>query len=292
MKQLRFTLSFLVLIISSFLAVYAQDERNDTTKINCPPIRFIHEDSLSFSAGEKLTYILQYRWLGIRTDVGEGSAYLSQSETKGGRSLFHTRVVGSTYKFWDAFFKVRELFESKFYSDNLRPVYFYRDTHEGKYKIKNTYYWNDLTHEISARVERENKEPLDTILLGQECTYDLPTMFYYARNIDFDEIERGVNHPLSFAIDEEVFNIYFRVIGREEKKINSIGTWKTIKFAAKVVAGEVFNGKNEMIIWVTDDDNKIPLYFEVPIIVGTMSGRLASYENVKYPMNCKIEEEK
>lgn len=285
--SLLFLLSFFVSCLT--VTINAQDKK-DTTKINCPPVRLFEEKDLAFEGGEKLTYILQYRCLGIRSEVGDGIVYLSQSETKEGRKLFHTRVTGSTYKFWDAFFKVRELFESKFYSDNLRPVYFFRDTNEGKYKIKNTYYWDDLTNEISARVERVKEEPLDTVLQGQECTYDLPTMFYYARNINFDEVERGVNQPLSFAIDEEVFNIYFRVIGREEKKINTIGTWKTIKFAAKVVAGEVFTGKSEMMIWVTDDKNKIPVYFEVPIIVGTISGRLDTYENVKYPMNCKIEE--
>lgn len=282
-------LTFLLFFPSSLFA-----EKKDTVKraeIVCPPERFIPKDSLAFEAGEKLKYVMHYKWLGIKTDVGEGTVYLSNAGSRKGREVLQTRIVGSTYKFWDGFFKVRELFESRFYADNLRPLYFYRDTHEGKYKIKNTYHWDEGTNEIYARVERVKEEPLDTLLQGETCTFDLPTMFYYARNINFDKIEKGVNQPLSFAIDEEIFNIYFRFIGREVKNIYSIGEWRTLKFAAKVVAGEVFNGKHEMYIWVTDDANKIPLLFEVPIIVGTMSGRLVEYENVKFPMNCKIEEE-
>ena len=62
----------------------------------------------------------------------------------------------------------------------------------------------------------------------------------------------------------------------------------TLKFAAKVVAGEVFKGEEEMIIWVSDDYNKVPLYFESPIIVGKVSGRLKRYSGLKYPLSSKL----
>jgi hypothetical protein len=67
-----------------------------------------------------------------------------------------------------------------------------------------------------------------------------------------------------------------------------VGVFNTLKFAARVVAGEVFDGKEELTIWVSDDRNKVPLYFETPIIVGRVSGRLSYYENLKFPLSCKI----
>ena len=85
-----------------------------------------------------------------------------------------------------------------------------------------------------------------------------------------------------------MYNFYFILEGREIKKIKGLGTFKTLKFAVKLVAGSVFTGKDDMYVWVTDDDNKIPLLFESPIIVGRVQGRLVSYRNLKSPLESKI----
>lgn len=90
---------------------------------------------------------------------------------------------------------------------------------------------------------------------------------------------------MTFAIDDDIYNVYFILHGRETRKIKGLGTVRTIKFAAKLLAGEVFTGEEDMMIWVTDDDNRIPVWFEAPIMVGTASGRLAEYSGLKYPFS-------
>lgn len=120
------------------------------------------------------------------------------------------------------------------------------------------------------------------------CTFDLPTLFYFARNMDFDVIQPGKRYPMTFAIDDEVFNVYFILYGRETIKVKGLGTVKTIKFAAKLLEGEVFKGEADMMIWVTDDDNRLPVYFEAPLLVGVAKGRMSSYENLKYPFTSLI----
>ena len=236
----------------------------------CFPIHPYLEEDHAFAQGERLSYVIHYKWLGIRTDVGSAEVTLHDG------------------RFWDVFFKVRDTYESVFYEDSVRPVYFHRDIHEGKYTIKNTYSWDDSTHAIDARIEWARRS-LDTLLPGNECTFDILTLFYNARNMDFEALEQGVNNPVSFAIDEEIFDIYFRYIGREEKRVPGLGVYKTMKFAAKVVAGEVFTGEQEMYIWVSDDMNRVPLLFESPIIVGSVFGRLADWEGLRYPLeDCKV----
>ena len=101
--------------------------------------------------------------------------------------------------------------------------------------------------------------------------------------MDFDVIEPGKKYPMTFAIDEDVFNVYFILYGRETIKVKGLGTVKAIKFAAKLLEGEVFKGEADMLIWVSDDENRVPVYFEAPLLVGTAKGRMSSYENLKYP---------
>lgn len=242
----------------------------------------------AFRQGERLSYIIHYKWLGIRTDVGAAEVNLLDGGMREGRRLLHPVATGMTYRFWDAFFKVRDRYESVFYEDNVRPVYFHRDIHEGKYTIQNYYSWDDSTHYIDAEVIKSDRV-IDTILPGHGCTFDILTLFYCARNMDLEALEAGVNNPVSFAIDEEIFDIYFRYIGREEKKIPGLGTFRTLKFAAKVVAGEVFTGEQEMMIWVSDDMNRVPLLFESPIIVGSVFGRLSGWEGLCFPLEeCRV----
>ena len=247
----------------------------------CFPVHPDLAEEHAFRQDERLTYIIHYKWLGIRTDVGSAEVTLHDGGERDGRHLLHPVATGSTYRFWDVFFKVRDTYESVFYEDSVRPVYFHRDIHEGKYTIKNTYNWDDSTHAIAARIEWARRS-LDTLLPGHECTFDILTLFYNARNMDFEALEQGVNNPVSFAIDEEIFDIYFRYIGREEKRVPGLGVYRTMKFAAKVVAGEVFTGEQEMYIWVSDDMNRVPLLFESPIIVGSVFGRLIRWKTVRW----------
>lgn len=254
----------------------------------CFPIHPELAQEHAFKQGERLSYIIHYKWLGIRTDVGAAQVSLLDGGEQNGRRLLHPVAVGMTYRFWDVFFKVRDKYESVFYEDSVRPVYFHRDIHEGKYTIQNYYHWDDSTHAISAEVVKSDRI-IDTLLPGHECTFDILTLFYNARNMDFEALEAGVNNPVSFAIDEEIFDIYFRYVGREEKRIPGLGVYSTLKFAAKVVAGEVFTGEQEMLIWVSDDMNRVPLLFESPVIVGSVFGRLSGWDGLRYPLEeCKV----
>ncbi len=254
----------------------------------CFPVHPGLADEHAFRQGEHLKYIIHYKWLGIRTDVGYAEVVLEDGGLRNGRRILHPVAQGSTYKFWDAFFKVRDLYESAFYEDSVRPVYFHRDIHEGKYTVRNIYHWDDSTHAINAKVIWADRT-VDTLLPGHQCTFDLLTLFYNARNMDLEALDEGVNNPVSFAIDNEIFDIYFRFVGREEKRIPGLGVYRTLKFAAKVVAGEVFTGEQEMYIWVSDDMNRIPLLFESPIIVGSVFGRLAGWDGLRFPIEeCKV----
>ena len=44
-----------------------------------------------------------------------------------------------------------------------------------------------------------------------------------------------------------------------------------------------------MMIWISDDDNRVPVYFEAPILVGTASGRMNGYSGLKYPFDALID---
>lgn len=237
---------------------------------------------LPYVDGESLTYVVKYKWGSVDTDVGEAVTSLTWSD-----SLFHSVITGKTYRFYDMIFRVREHFESKFRVDPFRPHWFYRNTQEGKYRIKNTFSFNE-DNTIDAEIQKYDRTPKDTLLQGTGHTFDIPALFYKVRCVDFDSIQVGVKNPISFVIDDDVYNFYYIYLGKEVKKIKGLGTFRTLKFAVRLVAGSVFTGKDDMHIWVTDDENLVPLLIESPIIVGKVQGRLIGWKNLKGPMTSKI----
>lgn len=256
----------LIALIICNTAIYAQKEDN----------------SLPFKGGERLEFVLNYTWGGVVTDVATASCSLTYKD-----SVYYSVLTGKTKKFYDWFFKVRERFESKFREKDLRPVYFFRSAAEGKYRMKNVFHFNNEDYTVHSHTQKYDRTPKDTLLQGTPNTYDLLTLFYMCRTMDVSKLTKDKKEPIEFVIDREIYHLYFIYRGRETKKIPGLGTFKTLKFAAKVVAGSVFNGKDDMLIWVTDDKNMIPVFFESPILVGKMQGRLSKVVGNKYPITSK-----
>lgn len=279
----------LLLCASVALQPARSQEKSVSGETYCIPVRTVEEDELAFQAGEKLTFTMHYEWGAVNSDVGTGTVVLDTMRYNGVKA-FHCSVYGKTTRLFDLFFKVREDFDSWFACDGLRPLKFTRDTHEGHYIARNTYIydWNAVEPHIDADVYSSSSGQRNLELPLTSCTYDLPSLFFLARNMDIDNIVPGKKYPMTFAIDDDVYNVYFILYGRETIKVKGLGTVKTIKFAARLLAGEVFTGEEDMMIWVTDDDNRIPVCFEAPILVGTASGRLKSYSGLKHPFTSLI----
>lgn len=256
---------------------------------SCVPVRTTSEEELAFRSGERMDFILHYKWGSINTDVGTATVTLD-SLTFNGQKAFRCTASGRTKKFFDVFFKVRENFTSWFTREGMRPLKFTRDTYEGGYEARNTYLyrWDAAEPYIAADVYTSKMGQKSMQLPLTPCTYDLPALFFFARNMDIENVEPGKRYPMTFAIDEEIYNVYFILHGRETIKVKGLGTVNTIRFAAKLLEGEVFKGEEDMTIWVSDDENRLPVYFEAPLRVGVAAGRMSGYGGLKSPFTSLV----
>lgn len=285
MKYIKIILILLCLAVTRQVQ-YAQEFSDSTA---CIPVKTVKDSELAFHHGESASFVLHYEWGLIDSDVGTATVRLD-SLVFNGEKAYRCTMHGRTTRLYDLFFKVREDFSSWFTRDGLRPLKFFRHSQEGDYEAKNMYLYDRTLpdQKIVADLYTSKRGQYSAEIPLTPCTFDLPALFYFARNMDFDVIEPGRRYPMTFAIDDEVFNVYFILYGRETIKVKGLGTVRTIKFAAKLLEGEVFKGEADMMIWVTDDDNRLPVYFEAPLLVGTAKGRMSSYENLKHPFTSLI----
>ncbi|MBO5419835.1 MAG: DUF3108 domain-containing protein [Bacteroidales bacterium] len=285
---------FIILLCTCMSARSAHaQESSDLKGTSCIPVRSVAGDELAFQDGESMHFAVQYKWGAVNTDVGYATVRLD-TLCYNGVEAFRCSAYGYTKRFFDFFFKVREDFKSWFTYDGMRPLKFTRDTQEGSYKARNTYIydWTLPEPHIVADVYSTSSGQRNIDLPLTPCTFDLPSLFFYARNMNFDIIEPGKKYPMTFAIDDDIFNVYFILYGRETIKVKGLGTVKTIRFGAKLLEGEVFKGDEDMMIWVSDDENRLPVYFEAPLLVGLATGRLLDVEGTKHPFTALVEDKR
>jgi len=92
--------------------------------------------------------------------------------------------------------------------------------------------------------------------------------------------------PITIFLDHTIYPLYIKYIGKATVK-TQLGKFKCIKFKTHLIEGTIFDEEDEMIVWVTDDANKIPIRVETPIIVGSIKVDLISYKGVELPVSTK-----
>lgn len=219
---------------------------------------------------EQITYKVYYTFAGAWIGAGE-AVFTNQLERFNGGYAYHVIGDGRTYKSYDWFFKVRDRYETYMDTSSMLPLKFVRNVNEGGFKFSQNVIFN---HNTKRAISTKGVKKVPS------CVQDVLSSIYYARNIDFSKYKVGAKIPFSLFLDDEVYEIYIRYLGKEVKHTKH-GVFNTIKFKPLLINGTIFKGGEEMMVWVTDDENKIPVHIETPIIVGSIRVDLIGYKNLR-----------
>lgn len=243
-----------------------------------------------FKPGEKITYSAVYNWGFIW--VNAGTVEFMVNETKyNGENCYHFNSFGSSIPSYDWLFKVRDYFQSYALKDDLTPLLFDRNTYEGGYSVHNRFIFDYSDSLIYTQTENSDKPYTEDTLELQQNIYDVVSGVYYIRNLDFEKYKINDTIPIRMIIDNEIFDLYIRYLGKEILKTRDNRKFNTIKFSALLIEGTVFDGGEDMYVWVTDDLNRIPILVEAKILIGSVKAILTETENLKFPLSSEIKAE-
>jgi len=236
---------------------------------------------LTFQDGEKITYQTKYNWGLIWLEAGEVTFSVKRTKHRG-KDAFHFVGEGGTYPKYDWIYKVRDKFESYANVENILPIRFIRDVYEGgKYFYEESIFTNDKAYTFVRPHKKELKK--DTVDI-EPCTFDVLSVIYHARCIDYNSYKIGDKIPINLYLDNELHEVYIRYLGKESYTTPDKKTYRCIKFSPNLIDGTIFRGGESMIVYVSDDENKVPIYVEASILVGKVKANLLNYENLKYPL--------
>jgi len=241
----------------------------------------------TFTAGEVFTYKINYNWGAIWVSAGEAS-FSAELAQVNNRIVYHFVGSGTTYPKYDFLYKVRDKYESYADTFSLKPLRFIRDAHEGGSYTFDDYVFSASKNKVYTNSRRNKKAGKFDSIAITTCTNDVLTAIYYTRCLDFSKYKVNDTIPITFVLDGEVFPSYVRYLGKEVIKSELLGQVRCIKFRPKLIEGTLFKGGEEMIVWVTDDENKMPVYVETPILVGTIKVNLLKYSGLRNKLDCIV----
>ena len=241
-----------------------------------------------FGDGEQIRYTVSYNWGPVWVDAGLVT-FVTKKEDFQGKTVWHLKGTGKTFASYDFLFKVRDYFDSWTEQDSFKPLSFRRYVYEGGYTLLNTLNFDYHQGKVLANTKSNDNPPrLDTLPV-QQCAFDMLSAVYYTRTLDFSNTQPGFKQNVKVVLDDAYFDIYIRILGKEIVESTDGKRYHCIKFAAKMVQGTIFKGDEDVVVWVTDDANKIPVYIEAKIIIGTIKAYLKDTKGLKNPVTSIVQ---
>lgn len=248
-------------IAALFLFLQAAAQQQEPEKVAEP----------AFAPGEQLSYKLKY---GIFT-AAEANIKVEDSKlTYEGKPCWHIIADGNTAGTFDVFYKVRNKYESFIDRSSLQPFFYTENRHEG-----NWHHTDNVTFDHEAGKIKANKGSFD--FKGK--VFDFVSGYYFCRSVDVSKMKTGDEFDLQYFLDDGIHTLTVTFMGREKVKC-MLGTFNCLKFNPTIIPGRIFRKDSKLYLWVTDDENRIPVKAHVEVIVGSLSMELASAKGLKYPL--------
>lgn len=219
----------------------------------------------AFSPGEKLSYEMVYNWGFIWVNAGRVDFSVKDTLINS-KKHYRFKGYGTSYEGWDWFYKVRSTYES-LADDQLNTVWFMRKGQEGSNRYNHYYTVKGKQAEVS---DYHHKRGLQRKTIDiSACALDVMTAIYYCRTLDFQGLAVGQTIPITLYLDGAFYPSHLRYLGKETWTDERSGkSYNCIKFSPLLVEGTVFSAGEKMVVWVSDDERKVPVYVETDLVVG------------------------
>jgi len=233
----------------------------------------------AFGTGEYFKFRIHY---GI---VNAGYATLEiKDATINNKKVHHAVGKGYTTGMSKFFFKVEDLYESYFDKETGSPYRYIRKIDEGGYTKNQEGIFNQNENRVLVK---DYKRKTEKTIVITDNVQDIISSFYYLRNHpNIDKLQSGDAITIDMFFDEEITKFKLKYIGRQDIT-TKFGTVSTMVFKPLVQTGRVFKEKESVTLWITDDNNKVPVRIKADLAVGSLKADLDEYKGLKYPFKVK-----
>lgn len=181
-----------------------------------------------------------------------------------GRPTYKLEMSVVSNNFLSKFFLVRDYMVSWVEPKTLRSLRFEKHTVEGK-RVR-----DEL---IEFDPERATARQNGTVTALDDAPLDSLSSVYFLRTLKLDSEKPIELHVFS----GEAHVLRLEVQGRE-RIVTPAGTFQTIRVEPKSTGGSLIGKGKNLVLWLTDDERKMPVQLRSRLKVGTLVGKLKFIE--------------
>lgn len=235
--------------------------------------RFVKNDA--FGTGERLEYDISYKFITAGTAVFSVGKEIENIQ---GRPCYPIRFEVASLKSLDFIYRVRDLYKTWIDVDGIFPWKFEQYTREGGFKKDYVATFDQVAHKA----------------ITTEGTFDIPpfvhdvvSAFYYVRAYDLKSAKKGEVIGLQNFMDRETHDLTVRVLGKQRVTVHA-GVFDCIVVEPSIKEGSPFKFNGRLLMWLSDDDRKVPIKVSTQIPIGNINAELTSYRGTRGAISAKV----
>lgn len=214
---------------------------------------------------EEMEYLLRFGFI-----HGGKATVTAQNVRLNKKPAIHYQLRGRTIGLVDKIYEVNDVYESWVNPQNYLPVKSIRNVREQKYR-----FYDEVTY------DHEN-DSLFSIKSGRikvpDNINDMVSVFFYIRqNHFFDNLLSGKNVEIPVYHGDDLFIMHLEYLGIETID-TKIGKKVCYVVSPKVPKGKLFKSSDDLKIYITKDESRLPIYAEFNLLVGSLKCELISYK--------------
>jgi hypothetical protein len=227
---------------------------------------FRKQPNNAFREGEKLTFDVKYGFV----TAGIASFEIPAIKKISGRNAYHVLFEVNTVPTFDAFFKVRDRYETYIDVEGMFPWRFEQHIREGKFS-------RDFSAFFDQR--KGNAKTSGGQFEIPKYVNDIVSAFFYARTLDYSNLKVGDKIPLKNFYKDKVYDLDVVYHGKETIEVEA-GKFECIMVEPLVQEGGLFKSEGSIMLWMTNDEAKMPVRVKTKVVVGAIDADLTSYKGV------------
>ena len=196
-------------------------------------------------------------WSGL--NGGNALMQVQNMQTVDGRRAWRIISKAESNSFVSKFYKVRDRAETFIDADSLYTRKFEKHLREGSYR-----------KDLSVRFDQEagkaiydNGRSFDV----PRRVHDVLSAFYYVRTCPLPE---GATVSIPTHDNEKSYDMVVRVVRRERIEVPA-GKFDCVLVEPMLKSEGIFKSKGQMLVWLSDDERRIPVQVKSKVPIGSIS---------------------
>ncbi len=242
---------------------------------NVPVTRVLRSHpQTAFDVGERLVFDVGYAFI----TAGEAVMAIPRTDTAFGRLCYQVVFTVTSTPSFSWIYKVEDRYETILDKEGIFPWRFSQRLREGKFRRD---YDATFDQYNNVAITEQGRFPIPPYV------HDVVSAFYYVRTLDFSRSRPGEKTRLFNFFKDTTHTLDVKFLGRQEVKVEA-GTFRCIIVEPLIKEGGLFKSEGRVLIWLTDDERKVPVKVSTKVVIGSIDAELREYHGLSGPLRAKI----